>query len=331
MLEGPGLERQGREGRVYLVTGGLGYLGSRLVEHLLREGNRTRITTRRPVETCPDWTENWDICQVNTFDKRAWMKALKDVDFVFHMAAPDAELSGYDPKSALRAGGEMTWSLIDAISDSAKRAPVINVSTFHIYGPYTDGLITESTPPRPVHPYAVGHLFSEIVLQSLCRQKGIHALNVRLSNAFGRPIAFDTAKWSLVFNDLCMQAVTSNRLCLKSAGHQKRNFITLEDAVRGLSFLSERHEDWPEDHTIQLGSSLYLSIREVAERIAGRYEMLWGKRPEITFPENGISRDKKDFVFDVSRMQKAGFVWLNSIDKEIDDTLKLCMNWSGRK
>ncbi|MBW1909672.1 MAG: SDR family oxidoreductase [Deltaproteobacteria bacterium] len=315
----------------YLVTGGLGYLGGRLVEYLLNKGNRVRVTTRRPIESCPQWAKKWEILQIESLNRDAWLKAIEDINFVFHLAAPDASISGSDPVSALRAGGENTWALVDAVANTPEEIPILNVSTIHVYGSSAKGLVTETFPPRPVHPYAVGHLFSEIVTRAFCSHRNIPVLNVRLSNAFGKPVALDAAKWSLVFNDLCRQAVTSNRLYLKSAGYQKRNFITLEDTVRALLFLASRSENWPDDQTIHVGSSVNLSIREVAERIAGRCKVLWGEKPEVFFSNETGAQESNEFIFDVSRLKETGFVWRNSFDQEIDDTLEICKKWGDQK
>ena len=312
---------------LYLVTGGLGYLGGRLLEYLVCEGHNVKVTTRRPPESWPGWAGKYNPYQIDINSNSNWRKALEDIDFVFHLAAPDAESAALDPISALRAGGEMTWTLLDAVSDAKKKIPVINVSTFHIYGPHPEGLITESSPLRPVHPYAISHLFSEIVTQSFWERRGLSILNVRLSNAFGRPIAIDAAKWSLVFNDLCMQAATSDRLRLKSSGLQKRNFITLGDTVRAIAFLSFNYKDWPDDHIMHVGSAVHWSIRDVAEHIAERSNFLWGKRLEITFPEIGENQIPKDFTFDVSRLERTGFVWENKFEQEIDNTLIACRKW----
>ena len=154
---------------------------------------------------------------------------------------------------------------------------------------------------------------------------------MRLSNVFGTPMAFDSAKWSLVFNDLCMQAATSHQLCLKSVGYQKRNFITLEDAVHALTFLADRYNEWPEDHIMHVGSNIYWSIRDVAEHIADRCKVLWGKRLKIIIPEDKGDPTPKDFKFDVSRLENAGFIWQNQVEREIDCTLIACKKWGERK
>ena len=315
----------------YLVTGGLGYLGGRLIEHLLEKGHSVRVTTRGDTGKFPDLNKKIAIQQVNKDVAGNWADALDGIDFVFHLAAPDAESAGRDPVEAINAGSTMTWQLFEGISRMNARIPVINLSTFHVYGLKAQGVISESTPPDPQHPYSISQFFSETVARYFVGGNNLHILNVRLSNAFGRPLYYEMAKWSLVFNDLCRQAAISNRLCLNTTGHQRRNFITMEDAVRALWFLTEHVNGWPEDHVVNLGSTLHWSIREVAELVAERCKALWDKTVEIVVPEDSTLVQPAEFSFDVSRLEQMGFACKNQYALEIDDTLVACREWSERR
>ena len=312
----------------YLITGGLGYLGGRLIEYLLEKGHSVSVTTRGDTGNYPDLNKKVEIQQVNTSLEGNWSDALDGVDFIFHLAAPDAEFANRDPVSAINAGSTMTWQLLEGISRVNKRIPVINLSTFHVYGPKAQGVVSESIPPDPQHPYSISQFFSETVARYFVGRNDLQILNVRLSNAFGRPLYYEMAKWSLVFNDLCRQAAISNRLCLNTAGHQRRSFITMEDAIRALCFLADQVNDWPEDHVVNLGSTLHWSIREVAELVAERCKVLWDKTVEIVVPEDPTSVQPPAFSFDVSRLKQMGFAWKNQYAREIDDTLIACREWS---
>jgi len=312
----------------YLVTGGLGYLGGRLIEHLLEKGNSVSVTTRGDTEKYPVLNNKVTVYQVMTGEVGGWADSLDGVDFLFHLAAPDAESAGQDPVSAMAAGSEMAWNLLSEISRINTRIPVINLSTFHVYGPKARGVISESTPPDPQHPYSISQFFSETAARYFAGRNNLQIVNVRLSNAFGRPLYYEMANWSLVFNELCRQGATSSRLCLNTVGYQKRNFITMEDAVRALWFLADHVNDWPEDHVLNLGSTMHRSIREVAELVAQRCKALWGKTVKIVVPEGSTSVQPPEFSFDVSRLENMGFFWKNQFVREIDDTLVACREWS---
>ena len=316
---------------VILITGGLGYLGSRLAEYLSNRGDRIRISTRRDADRIPDWANDWDVRPMNAWNVPDLKNLLDGVEAVVHLAKPDAQRAAANPSEALNAGGEQTWNLLQAVADTDETLPFLNISSIFVYGPRVEGVITEDTPTAPEHPYAVGHRIAEIVTHRFFDIGAANTLNVRLSNCFGRPVAPDAAKWSLVFNDLCRQAVRDGVLRLNTPGTQQKNFVTLEDGLRALHLLLNRMARWPKDRIIHVGGNETMSILQVAERVADRYELLFGARPEIRRPSPPKGESWPDFQFDCSRLKSIGFSWNHPIDLEIDGTLKACQKWKTKK
>jgi len=150
-------------------------------------------------------------------------------------------------------------------------------------------------------------------------------LSVRLSNAFGAPAGKDVPRWSLVFNDLCRQAVLQKKLVLKSSGIQRRNFITLTDTVRALEFLAAHRADWPEDGVIHLGAENQWSILEVANKVAACARDIVGLLPPVVVPPQAAPENGEAIEFHIDRLKKLGFTWINPWEQEIKDTLKLCV------
>jgi UDP-glucose 4-epimerase len=243
---------------------------------------------------------------------------------VIHLAAPDEIVSAQHPIEALRAGGEGTWNVLDALAACEKPPLFLYLSTFHVYGPNGKGTVTEDTPPFPVHPYSVGRFAGETVTQAFRHRHQLKALCVRASNIFGAPVSLDIPRWSLVFNDLCLQAVKDKKLILKTSGVQKRNFIAMMDAVRALEFLSLHSDKWPLDGTIHLGSSLNLSIVEAANHVAKWAPAILGYSTPIEMASQKSGEGTSDLDFSIARLVKMGFAWKNSIPEEIQATLKLC-------
>jgi len=137
-------------------------------------------------------------------------------------------------------------------------------------------------------------------------------------------MAYSAGKWNLVFNDLCRQSVFSGSIRLKCRYPQVRNFITMEDAVRGLAFLSYNRDTWPDNRVIHLGSSRNWDIVSVAERVADRYQSIWNERPEILLPDDYENRSVVRTVFDIDFLKKVGFTWKGNDHREIDETLVMC-------
>jgi len=307
----------------FLLIGGIGYVGGRLASYLKSCGHRVCISTRRDLEEVPEWVIADEVICFDPDNGDSSGLLLDGMDAVVYLAAPNEIDSAKNPCSALRAGGELTWKVLEALTERNVPPPFLYLSTFHVYGSNATGEITETISPLPIHPYALGRYFGECVVQLFRARKKVTALCVRLSNAFGAAAGQNVLRHSLVFNDLCRQAVIERSLTLKSTGAQKRNFIAMEDVVRAIEFLAMRADEWPSDGLIHLGSAIHLSILEVAEMISQRSEALLGFRPRIIVPEGGGEDYVVDFVFSIERLKRMGFVWNNRIEKEIDDTLLL--------
>jgi UDP-glucose 4-epimerase len=312
-----------------VLLGGLGYVGGRVARYLRTQGHHVRVTTRRPPHAVPGWMPADEIVQADLIDGEQLRAALAGSDVVVHLAAPDEVESAADPRGALRAGGELTWNVLSALPASRPPPLYLYLSTFHVYGPNGFGAVDETTLPQPMHPYALGRYLGELVTQLFRRQHGVRALCVRMSNSIGAPIDHAVPRWSLVGNDLCRQAVTTNQLLLKTSGMQRRNFLTLQDAARAIEFLAQHAESWPGDGVIHLGSTMNLSVHELAERIAAQVHAARGYRPPIVAASATAAGAGDELRFSIDRLAGMGFTWTNELDAEIDATLTLCAESAG--
>jgi UDP-glucose 4-epimerase len=308
----------------FLLIGGIGYIGGRLTKHLKQQGHYVRVTTRRPLKDVPSWLHADDILQADLLNDAVWHSAFSSIDMVIHLAAPDEIISAQNPRKALQTGGEATWNVLQALSAQPHPPAVIYLSTFRVYGKNARGVLEETTSPAPVHPYALGKYMGECVVQSFRKTNKIEALCVRLSNTFGAPADHDVPRWSLVFNDLCRQAVRDKKLVLKSTGTQQRNFIALSDATRALEFLALNRSKWPQDGILHLGSDHTWSIRQAAEMVSQVSKEVLGYETPNTISPDVRKEESTEFQFSVARLTHLGFNWANQAEEEIRDTLILC-------
>lgn len=307
-----------------LLLGGIGYVGGRLAAHLKTQGHYVRVTTRRPREQVPAWLAADEVRQADPLKKVSLASVFDTIDAAVHLAAPDEVFAAAHPQEALEAGKEGTQNILQALSGSARPPAILYLSTFHVYGANARGLVNERTTPAPAHPYAIAKYEGERVMQEFRRDKKLRGLCVRLSNAFGAPAGNTLMRETLVFNDLCRQAVEKRELVLKTTGTQKRNFIPMSDVARALEFLLERGDQWPEDGLMHVGSVTQWSVREVADRIAQATQELLGYRPKITIPANAPAEARPEFEFNVERLHGLGFSYTGDTDEEIRATLAVC-------
>ncbi len=111
----------------------------------------------------------------------------------------------------------------------------------------------------------------------------------RLSNGYGYPMHKEVNRWTLIFNDLCKQAVTKGKILLRSSGRQYRDFISLHDVARATHhFIFNVPDDWG-DGLYNLGGNCPISILGVAQKISDMYRLKYKKEIKIKTKQNEIS------------------------------------------
>jgi UDP-glucose 4-epimerase len=311
-----------------LLTGGLGYLGGRLACALVAAGHQVRCATRRPITVAPDWLP---VMRMITFDwasTEVLTEACRGVDCIIHLAAMNEVESAKDPVAALEMNGLASLRLLEAAKAAGVRR-FIYFSTAHVYGAPLQGDIDETTLPRPIHPYAITHKVAEDFVLAAHDRKQIEGVVIRLSNSFGVPVTPDVDRWTLLVNDLCRQAATIGELRLNSVGAQLRDFITLGDVARAVNHLLQLDVSQLTDGLFNLGGSQAISILEMAERIAARWQLLTGRNIAIIRPAgDGVPPPALNYRCD--KLASTGFMLTRQVDREIDDTLKLCLKAFGK-
>lgn len=304
-----------------LVTGGVGYVGGRLVESLRTAGyDDVALTSRRRASELPEWTRAFEIVHLDLATGAGVAEVLAGRDVVIHLAALNEVDSARDPARALEVNCTGTFRLAAASRDAGIRR-FVYFSTFHVYGPGAAQPITERTPTFPVHPYAITHHAAESWMWWL-REAGCDVLVLRMSNGIGYPADLGIDRWTLVFNDLCRQAVERGSLELKTSGVQHRDFITLSDVGRAVvHFLGLPAGAWA-DGLYNLGGGGSMSIRDLAGFIADEYERTRGQRPPLVAP--AAAGTAAPVVFSIDKLLATGFTLTGDLRVEAAETLRRC-------
>lgn len=309
-----------------LITGGFGYLGGRITEYLSAQIDATiKIGTRIDSHNeRPDWLKTGEISSIDFSSDDSLRAACAGVTTIVHLAALNEIDSLKDPGHALDVNGLGTLKLLKAAETSGV-SRFIYFSTAHIYGAPLCGLISETTIPRPIHPYAITHKVAEDFVLAAHTKKTLNGVVLRLSNGFGVPARADVNRWTLLVNDLCRQAVVNKKLILQSYGLQWRDFITLDDVSRAVEHFLYVSEKEIGDGLFNLGGACPLRIIDMAELIAERCNSVFGFKPLIQRPEPTNTDIMPSLEYSIDKLRSTGFMLRGSIDAEIDATLRLCM------
>jgi UDP-glucose 4-epimerase len=311
-----------------LLTGGLGYVGGRLALALHEAGHIVRCGTRRKPISAPAWLPDLQMVHLEWESIDQLTPACRGVDSVVHLAAMNEVDSARDPVGALQMNGLGSLRLLEAAKQVGVRR-FIYFSTAHVYGSPLQGHIDEGTVPRPVHPYSITHKVAEDFVLAAHDRQQIEGVVIRLSNGFGAPVTSDVDRWTLLVNDLCRQAVTAGELRLNSSGEQLRDFITLDDIARAVTHLLQLDLDQLADGLFNLGGGKVMSILQMTERIAARWKALTGREIDIV-RSAGRGTPPAALNYRCDKLAATGFTLNSNVDREIDDTLKLCLKAFSR-
>tara|TARA_Y100001934_G_C12382563_1_gene793330 strand:- start:4287 stop:5252 length:966 start_codon:yes stop_codon:yes gene_type:complete len=313
-----------------LITGGLGYIGGRIADFLKTNHPASCIVlgTSREIKKIPNWAKSFQIVRLNILNTASVEKAVSsDFDVIIHLAALNEHDSLGDIKSAWETNALGTQSLLSVASEK-KVSKFIYFSTFHVYGNCSQK-ITEESPTSPHHPYASTHRAAEDMVRFFKYYKKMNILILRLSNGFGYPMDLEVNRWTLVFNDLCRQAMTSGKMILRSSGKQHRDFISLHDIAASVEhFLFSIPNKW-EDGLYNLGGNCSLAILDMAQKIALVYEKKYGKPISIQILGKDNGEANYPVQYNIDKLKKTGFHLTGNMEREIENTLSLCEGFTN--
>lgn len=217
-----------------LVTGGGGFIGSHLVEALLKAGHEVRVldnfsTGRR--ENLASAAGRLEVVEGDVRDSAAAAAAVRGREAVCHLAAlPSVPRSFRDPFSsfAVNAGGTVK------VLEAARRAGVrrfIYSSSSSVYGDVAAEAKSEDLEPCPLSPYAVSKLSGESMCRLFRRVYGMETVSLRYFNVFG-PRQDPRSEYAAVIPRFIQAALGGSRPTIYGDGRQTRDFTYVANVVR---------------------------------------------------------------------------------------------------
>lgn len=306
-----------------LITGGFGYIGGRTAQWFAaRPGMQVVLGSRVP-RIPPDWLPSASVVPTSWRDPESLRLACSGVDTILHLAAMNEVEAAQDPIGALEVNAVATVRLVEA-AKAAKVTRFIYLSTAHVYRAPLAGRIDETACPRPAHPYASSHRAAEDVVLAAHDAGYFAGLVLRLSNGFGAPAHPHVNRWTLLVNDLCRQAVTEGRLVLRSAGLQRRDFVTLADVAGAISHVEALPREKIGDGIFNVGGAWAPTVLEMTALVAARCRHVLGSSPSIHRPDPAPDAVSDPLDYRIDKLIETGFKLAGDREAEIDATLTMC-------
>ena len=230
-----------------LVTGGAGFIGSNLVEHLLDHSVPVRVldnfsTGKR--ENLAHHLDEIDLIEGDLADLETVRRAMEGVEAVLHQAAlPSVPRSVSDPLASNEANVLGTLHVLLAARDAGARR-VVYASSSSIYGDQEpEQAKVESMKPQPISPYGVAKLAAENYCRVFYQVYGLETVALRYFNVFG-PRQDPASHYAAVVPRFITAMLRGEPPTVYGDGEQTRDFTYIADVVHA-NMLALEAEDAP--------------------------------------------------------------------------------------
>ena len=280
-----------------VVTGGAGFLGSHLCDHLLAKGHRVICVDNLETGSLDNIAhvrhahfrfEMYDITRHYEFDE--------PVDFVYHMASPASPIDyARLPLHTLKVGAYGTHNTLGLAKKH--RARFLLASTSEVYGdplvhPQPETYWGNVNPIGPRGVYDEAKRYAEALTMAYHRQQGVDTAIVRIFNTYGpRMRPYD----GRAIPTFMRQALQDLPITVFGDGSQTRSFCFVSDLVDGIIRLSESGYH----HPVNIGNPKEFTLLELAEAVidvtgSGSeivHEALPEDDPQVRRPDISLARE----------------------------------------
>jgi nucleoside-diphosphate-sugar epimerase len=300
-----------------LVTGGSGYVGSRLCLHLATQGYVVTALCHSKIPKDENWVSKMDSVIVGDVRDEKFICELAEnkYDVLIHLVSLDHHQSNGMPSVVSSVNITPVWSLLDIFSKQGLRK-FLYFSTAQVYGGLQDEVVTESHKMNTQNAYGLTHHIGEVICEHYNRNSTVDCRVIRLSNSYGAPLFRENNCWWLVINDLCRMAFTKKEILLQSDGTPLRDFIHGWDMCRGVEAIIETIEP---HLTYNLSSGSTLSIMEIALKVKETYTNRYGEELLIKAAFSTNKNTQQPYQLDNSLLLSIGFEPTWTLESGIND------------
>jgi nucleoside-diphosphate-sugar epimerase len=217
----------------YLVTGGAGFIGSNIVDELVRRGHTVTVLddfSSGKEENLVAVRDKIHLLRGSICDLDAAREACRGADYVLHLAArTSVPRSVAEPLDTNRVNIDGTLNVLIAARDAKVRRFVFAASS-SAYGESETLPKVETMPSAPISPYGVTKLVGEVYAQVFGRVYGLENVSIRYFNVFG-PRQDPTSQYSGVLSRFMLTVLQGVPPVVYGDGLQSRDFTYIENVV----------------------------------------------------------------------------------------------------
>lgn len=312
-------------GKKVLVTGAGGFIGSHLIERLVKEGCKVRAFVKYNKGKCGnidllqnDVKEKIEIIFGNVIDSDAVRRAAKNIEIIFHLAALVSIPYSYShPREVIETNVLGTLNVLIAGKEN-KVEKIIHTSTSEVYGTAQYVPIDENHILQAQSPYSASKIAADKIAESFYRSYNLPVAIIRPFNQYG-----PRQSARAVIPTIITQALTSDAIRLGTLT-PTRDFTYVLDTVDAFIKIAESPNSIGE--VINIGSGFEISIGDLAKKIIS----IIGRDVKIVSEELRVRPEKSEVIRLLADIKKAKKLlgWEPKIS--LDEGLKKTIEWISK-
>jgi UDP-glucose 4-epimerase len=290
--------------KTVIVTGGQGLVGNAIVGAL---GASFRVLVAGRSASCD---QQVDLAkQIPEF-------SIASNGYWVHAAGVTDEECTADPAAALQRAALATPKILES-AVNAGIEKLVYISSAHVYGPF-EGKISENSAANPLTLYAQCHFLAEQAFRLCAIRHRKPVLVLRPCAVYGMPLSIERfGRWSLIPYEFPRSAAERQKIEIRSSGLQSRNFVSNKWIANMVSdFLKS-----PQESKVHIRNPIGaddINVREFAMRCSRAYQLVTGKRCEVSWREADPAPDS---TFEYRSIHHGAAAPASDLDSYLQDIL----------
>jgi nucleoside-diphosphate-sugar epimerase len=286
-------------GKTAVVTGASGYIGSILVDALLKHSCKVVQVSRSNLDSSGQTkTIQADVCNEDT-----WANIVQQADIIYHLAGNTSVYqAAKDPAENLRST-LLPLNHLTKVAKVMQRKPrVVFASTATVYGLTPRLPVSETVLPKPTTIYDLHKLFAEQQIDLATQQGTIESVSLRLANVYGPSKSGSSANDRGVLNKVAANALQGKDLMVYGGGNYLRDYVYITDVVNALLIAGAAQGISGE--VFNVASGVGNTVKSAFKLVASQAELITGKPIKVNFekwPSGVASIEFRDFTADISK------------------------------
>lgn len=288
----------------YFITGGAGFIGSHLVNHLMK--NHQVVVYDNLSSGSKDFIKqhlkkkSFKFIKGDLLNKEFLEKSIKGADFVFHLAAnPDISSSVSNPNLDFQQGTVATFNLLEAMRKNKIKKVAFSSSSTVFGEPKIMPTPEDYGPLFPISTYGASKLACEGLISAYCHLYDFQAWIFRFANVVGPRLTHGA-----IYDFIGKLKRNKKKLEVLGDGRQKKSYIHTKDCIESMLFCLKHSRE--KFNLFNLGTTDRMTVKEIAEILLK--EMGLNKTDIVyTGGKRGWEGDVPQMLLDITRIKKLGW------------------------